>query len=67
MEIEINDWEVYKEKGMMILVVSKMLDRSISSFITNDNLHNASGSKKLIDAKIIELKETLMKNLNEDK
>ena len=67
MEIEINDWEVYKEKGIMIIVISKMLDRSISSFITNDALNDAASSKKLIDAKIIELKETLMKNLNEDK
>lgn len=66
MEIEINDWEVCQAKGVMLQVVSKMLDRSISSFITQDELDNAPSSKKLKDDKIIELKTILMQNLNKD-
>lgn len=66
MEIEINDWEVYQAKGVMIQLVSKMLDRSISSFITQEELNNAPSSKKLKDDKIIVLKNILMQNLNKD-
>ena len=62
---DITDLEVFKAKGLMIRVVSKKYDRSISSFIEQDDLNNAKNVKEYIKDKTKALELELIKHINE--
>jgi poly(3-hydroxyalkanoate) synthetase len=64
MTIEITDFELSKQKGMMIRLITQKYDRSISSFITQDELNNAKNVKEYIAEKVKSLELELIKHLS---
>lgn len=63
--LEITDLEVFKRKGLMIRVVTQKYDRSIASFIPQDELNNVKNLKEYIADKVKALELELIKHLSE--